>query len=80
MKQLTRDDIEKNRVETINQYKVLEYLKKNLNIYEFELYLYDKNTIKVRDINDEVAYFEYQEETKEILFIEEKNSDCDYEL
>lgn len=29
MKQLTNDEIMKNRVETINQYKVLEYLKKN---------------------------------------------------
>ncbi len=71
MKQLTRDDIDKNRVETINQYKVLEYLKKNLNIYEFEIFLYDKDTIKVIDLENKQAYFKYDEDKKEVLFLEE---------
>ncbi len=71
MKQLTRDDIEKNRVETINQYKVLEYLKKNLNIYEFEIFLYDKDTIKVIDLENKQAYFRYDKDNKEVLFLEE---------
>jgi len=31
MKQLTNDGIIKNRVDTINQYRLLDYLKKNLN-------------------------------------------------
>ena len=35
MKQLTSYEIIKNRVETINQYRVLQYLKKNLNIFSF---------------------------------------------
>ena len=39
MKQLTNDEIIKNRVETINQYRVLDYLKKNLNILSFEIFL-----------------------------------------
>ncbi len=71
MKQLTKDDIYKNRVETINQYKVLEYLKKNLNIYEFEIFLYDKDTIKVIDLENKQAYFKYDEDKKEVLFLEE---------
>lgn len=38
MKQLTNDEIIKNQVETINQYRVLDYLKKNLNIFSFEIF------------------------------------------
>ncbi len=73
MNQLTNDDILKNRVETINQYKVLEYLKKNLNILCFEIFLYDKDTIKVIDSKDKQAYFRYDEDLKEVLFLEEEN-------
>ncbi len=73
MKQLTRDDIEKNRVETINQYKVLEYLKKNLNIFSFEIFLYDKDTIKVIDLENKQAYFKYDEDKKEVLGFVKKN-------
>ena len=41
------EDINKNHVDTIHQYYVLDYLKKQLNINEFEIYLYDKDTIKI---------------------------------
>lgn len=79
MKKLTNEDIMKNRVETINQYKVLQYLKKNLNINSFDVYLFDKNTIKIIDTNDEIGYFEFNEDTKEVSFLwEEKN--LDYEI
>lgn len=71
MKQLTNEEISKNNVDTINQYKVLDYLKKNLNMSEFQIFLYDKNTIKVIDKNKEQAYFRYDEDTKEVLFIED---------
>lgn len=56
MKQLMNDEIIKNRVETINQYRVLDYLKKILNIFSFEIFLCDKDTIKVVDRNDQQAY------------------------
>lgn len=71
MKQLTNEEISKNNVDTINQYKVLDYLKKNLNISAFQIFLYDKDTIKVIDKNKERAYFRYDEDTKEVLFIED---------
>lgn len=81
MKQLTNDEIIKNRVETINQYKVLDYLKKNLNIFSFELFLYDKDTIKVIDSENEKAYFRYNEDLKEVLFLEEDlEENYDYEM
>lgn len=69
MKQLTSDEIIKNRVETINQYRVLQYLKKNLNILSFKIFLYDKDTIKIIDCDGKQAYFRYDETKKERLFI-----------
>ncbi len=81
MKLLTNDEIIKNRVETINQYKVLDYLKKNLNIFSFELFLYDKDTIKVIDSEEQQAYFRYDENKNDVLFFEEKiEKNDDYEL
>lgn len=71
MCQLTNADILRNQVETINQYKVLQYLKKNLNIYEFQLFLYDEDTIKVVDKENEFAYFKLQKDTDNILFLED---------
>ncbi len=68
MKELTRDNITKNQVNTINQYKVLQYLKKNLNIYSFKVYLYDKDTIKLIDSNYQSGYFKYITEKKVVEF------------
>ena len=81
MKLLTNYEIINNRVETINQYKVLDYLKKNLNIFSFELFLYDKDTIKVIDSEEQQAYFRYDENKNDVLFFEEKiEKNDDYEL
>ena len=81
MCQLTNADILRNRVETINQYKVLQYLKNNLNIYQFQLFLYDEDTIKVVDKENEFAYFRLQRDTDDILFLEElENKEQDFEM
>lgn len=81
MCQLTNTDLLKNRVETINQYKVLQYLKNNLNIYEFQLFLYDEDTIKVVDKENEFAYFRLQKDTDDILFLEElEDKKQDFEM
>jgi len=80
MRKLTNDEIYKNNVDTLAQFMVLEYLKKNLSIYDFKVYLYDKNTIKVIDKNFETGYFEYNNKTKNIVFTETKNKNKDYEL
>ena len=70
MCQLTNADILRNQVDTINQYKILQYLKNNLNIYEFQLFLYDEDTIKAVDKENEFAYFRLQKDTDNILFLE----------
>ena len=42
MKHLNKENINKNQVETVEQFKVLLYLKNTFNLDEIELYLYDK--------------------------------------
>ena len=54
MKHLTKENILKNQVDTIEQFKVLDYLKKQLSIGEFNVFLIDRFTIKVIDKNKEM--------------------------
>ena len=70
MKQLTKENILKNQVDTIQQFKVLDYLKKQLSVLEFDLYLIDRFTIKVIDKNNEQGYFKYNNRTKAVDFYE----------
>lgn len=70
MKLLTKENILKNQVDTIEQFKVLTYLKKQLSIDEFVVYLIDRFTIKVIDKNKEQGYFKYNNKTKTVDFYE----------
>lgn len=70
MKQLTNENILKNQVDTIEQFKVLAYLKEQLSIDEFKVYLIDRFTIKVIDKNKEQGYFKYNSKTKAVDFYE----------
>ena len=79
MKLLNNEEIQKNSVDTINQYKVLQYLKSNLDIMAFKVYLFARDTIKVIDKNEEVAYFKFDDNKKEIEFKEEVKEQ-DYEI
>lgn len=81
MRKLTNTDITKNNVDTINQYKVLEYLKNNLNIFEFSIFLYDKDTIKVIDKNNCTGYFQYDKNKDDVKFTEEiLEENIDFEM
>ena len=71
MKKLNDEDILKSNVDTISQFYILDYLKNNLNISEFMIYLVDSNKIKVTDKNDEVLYFSYDKENKNVVYEEE---------
>jgi len=70
MKQLTKENILKNQVDTIEQFKVLTYLKRQLSIDTFSIYLIDRFTIKVIDKNKEQGYFKYNSKTKSVDFYE----------
>ena len=71
MKKLNDEDILKSNVDTISQFYILDYLKKNLNVSEFKIYLIDSNKIEVTDKNDEVLYFSYDKENKNVVYEEE---------
>ena len=68
MKHLTKENFLKNQVDTIEQFKVLDYLKKQLSISEFAIYLIDRFTIKVIDKNNKQGYFKYNTKTKSVDF------------
>lgn len=72
MKLLNRENIKKNQVKTIEQYKVLDYLKKEFNLNEVKLYLCDRWTIKLVDKKNEYGYFKYDSQTKKVNFYEPK--------
>ena len=52
MRLLSNEDILKNNVDTIPQFYILDYLKKNLNIGKFDVYIVDRNNLKVIDKED----------------------------
>lgn len=81
MRLLNKEDILKNRVDTISQYHILDYLKKNLNVDEFKIYLIDRDNIRVVDKENDCLYFNYDKNTKEITYHDElKEKEQDYEI
>lgn len=71
MKELSYEDVLKNRVDTISQFYILDYLKNNLNIDEFKIYLVDQDNIKVIDKNNDYLYFHYDSKNKKVSYQEE---------
>ncbi len=65
---LNKENISKNQVDTIEQFKVLAYLKKQFNTDEVSLYLLDRFTIKLVDKNNNIGYFKYNSKTKSVDF------------
>lgn len=70
MRLLNKENIIKNQVDTIEQFKVLAYLKKQFNTDEVNLYLLDRFTIKLIDKNNAVGYFKYNSKIKSVDFYE----------
>ena len=66
MKLLNKNNIIKNQVNTVEQYKVLNYLKDTFNTDYIAIYLVDRYTIKVIDTNNDIGYFKYNNKTKNI--------------
>ncbi len=71
MRLLNKENIIKNQVDTIEQFKVLAYLKKQFNIDEVSLYLLDRFTIKLVDKNNDIGYFKHNSKTRSVDFYEE---------
>ena len=67
MRLLSKEDILKNKLDTIEQFYILRYLKDNLNTDNFDLYLLNRNKIKVIDKYNDILYFEYDKQTKKVI-------------
>lgn len=81
MRELNKEAIQKNQVNTIPQYYILDYLKQNLNINEFKIYLVNRNNIKVIDTTGDYLYFSCDDNTREITYSENlKEYEKDMEL
>ena len=70
MRLFNKENIIKNQVDTIEQFKVLAYLKEQFNTDEVNLYLLDRFTIKLIDKYNESGYFKYNYKTKSVDFYE----------
>lgn len=70
MKILNQENISKNQVNTIEQFKVLEYLKNVFDTDTVKLFLVDRFTIKLVDKNKNIGYFKYNSKTKAVDFYE----------
>lgn len=72
MRELSKEDILRNNVDTISQYHILEYLKKNLNLDEFKIYLVNRDNMKVIDKEENCLYFHYNSKNKEVTYQDER--------
>lgn len=79
MKLLNKNNIIKNQVNTIEQYKILNYLKDTFNTDTIAIYLVDRYTNKVIDTNNDIGYFNYNNKTKNIDFIDNYNKSKEVE-
>lgn len=79
MRLLSKENIIKNQVDTIEQFKVLSYLKEQFNTDTMDLYLVDRFTIKLIDKNNDVGYFKYNSKTKAVDFYEKNIKDKEIE-
>lgn len=70
LRRLNKENIFKNQIDTIEQFKVLYQLKKYFNTDEVDLYLLDRFTIKLIDKNNDIGYFKYNSKTKSVDFYE----------
>lgn len=80
MKELKNDDILKNKVETIPQYYILDYLKRNINVDEFKIYLVNYNTLKVMNKENDYLYFKYNDKEKIVSYSEKLEKDYEMDL
>ena len=71
MRELSKEDIRGNRVNNLKQYYVLDYLKKNVNVDSFKIYIDKNDNIKIIDKNNDYLYFYYDKFKKEVIYSDE---------
>ena len=79
MRLLNKENILKNQVDTIEQFKVLAYLKNTFNTDEVSLCLLDRFTIKLVDKNNDIGYFKYNSKARSVDFYEKNTKNKERE-
>ncbi len=77
MRLLSKENILKNKADTIEPFYILRYLKDNLNTDNFDLYSLNRNKIKVMDKYNDILYFEYDKQNKKVIY---NDYDKSYEI
>ncbi len=77
MRLLSKENIFKNKADTIEPFYILRYLKDNLNTDNFDLYSLNRNKIKVMDKYNDILYFEYDKQNKKVIY---NDYDKSYEI
>lgn len=54
------------KVETVEQFKIMEFLKANFEVNYLVITLVSRNSIKILDMNNDTAIFTFNEETGKI--------------
>ena len=80
MKILTKNEIENNHVDTIEQFKILIYIKKNINVNNFNIFLINKNLIKITDKENDFLYFSYDNEKRKVVYFDKLSKDSEMVL
>ena len=75
MKILTKNEIENNHVDTIEQFKILTYIKKNINVNNFNIFL-----IKITDKENDFLYFSYDNVRKKVVYFDKFSKDSEMVL
>ena len=80
MKILTKNEIENNHVDTIEQFKILKYIKKNIDVNNIKIFLINENLIKIIDEENEFLYFSYDNEKRKVVYFDELSKDSELVL
>lgn len=68
MRELSYEDIVKNNVDTVAQFKALAFMKEELDLKEFKVYINDEDSLKVVDKDGSVGYFGYDKKLDDIVY------------
>ena len=59
---------------------VIFYIKKNINVNNFNIFLINKNLIKITDKENDFLYFSYDNEKRKVVYFDKLSKDSEMVL